>query len=67
MIRTLEDRDYSQSLQLSEYAFQYKLSEEERERRREQMRIRRSLGSSTTITWRPSFTSCLFKPGLENG
>ncbi|UTE71213.1 GNAT family N-acetyltransferase [Rossellomorea marisflavi] len=37
MIRTLEERDYSQSLQLSEYAFQYKLSEEEREQRREQM------------------------------
>ncbi|KML32715.1 enhanced intracellular survival protein Eis [Rossellomorea marisflavi] len=44
MIRTLEDRDYSQSLQLSEYAFQYKLSEEEREQRREHMRDQKIFG-----------------------
>lgn len=44
MIRILEERDYSQSLQLSEYAFQYKLSEEEQKQKREEMKDQKIFG-----------------------
>ncbi|MRX71700.1 GNAT family N-acetyltransferase [Bacillus lacus] len=38
MIRELDEKDYQKAIQLSEYAFQYKVTEEELQKRRDQLK-----------------------------